>query len=349
MGKKNVLLGIILGMVLILSLLISKERIDDVPTTMVKNKIKQASIVIINKDAITQLPIKDSEYVIMREASGEVIETMKTDAAGKATSRLLDYEATSYIIKQKQVMLPYKLSDVEFLVEVNAPILEFEDTNQMLDYVKEVGRTADGQIEIKKVLMNVNTLMQKPELPNGCEIVSLTAVLNYYGYKVTKTEMSDTYLPKESFAVNENKLYGPDPYKAYGGNPRNLNGAFFSYSPPIVEAAKLYFDAVGGRNSIADISGSSKEQIIEYLNKGIPVVVWITLDLSKPQINAGWYLNDSGEYFPAPVNLHVVVLNGYEENLVHVMNPLEGQVTYNADTFFKSYDEIGSHALIVGN
>ncbi|MEN2465771.1 C39 family peptidase [Ornithinibacillus sp. JPR2-1] len=33
-------------------------------------------------------------------------------------------------------------------------------------------------------------MMQKPELPNGCEITSLTSVLNYYDYQVSKTNMA---------------------------------------------------------------------------------------------------------------------------------------------------------------
>jgi hypothetical protein len=29
------------------------------------------------------------------------------------------------------------------------------------------------------------------------------------------------------------------------------------------------------------------------------------------------------------------------------MNPLHGQMTYDADAFFKSYQELGSHAMTV--
>ena len=96
-------------------------------------------------------------------------------------------------------------------------------------------------------------------------------------------------------------------------------------------------------------SGGSREELLEHLYGGTPVVVWTTLDMSPPKVTYSWYFHDTGELFKAPVNLHVLVLNGYDAgtNTVHVMNPLEGQVTYNADTFFKSYEEMGSHALVV--
>lgn len=327
--------------------MVSKEETNIPSISTIKPEMKQGIISIVNKDPKTQLPIKGTEYTITSESSNVVMDTITTDGDGKAISRLLKFESR-YIIKQNKVSFPYQLNDDEFRVEVNEPLLELQEENKILEHVKDIERTADGQILIKKVYLDVATLMQKPELPNGCEIVSLTAVLNYYGYDISKTEMADKYLPKQPFTRIDGKLYGPDPYIAYSGNPRNWTGAWFSYAPPIVEAAKSYFESVGRNNSVSDISGSSKEQIIELLNKGIPVVMWTTLDLTKPQKNAFWYLYDTGEYFPAPINLHVIVLNGYEDNLVHVMNPLEGQVAYNMDTLFQSYEEMGKHALIVG-
>lgn len=316
--------------------------------TQAKSEMLRGSITIFDKDNDTQLPIPNTEYTITDEATGRVIDSVKTDAEGKATSALVDY-GTKLVVKEKTTAFPYDDNDHETHVQVEAHVTKLDETNQLLEYVKKVQRLADGHVEIEKVFMNMDPLMQLPELPNGCEIVSLTAVLNYYGFEVSKTEMADEYLPKEPFTVKNDKLYGPDPNKAYVGNPRNTKGAFFSYAPPIAAAAKSYLNSIGQSNNITDISGNSREQITKYLDKGIPVIIWTTLDLSEPKMKASWYLNDTGEYFPAPVNLHCVVLDGYEDkdNLVYVMNPLKGQVTYNADQFFKSYEDIGSHALII--
>ena len=83
------------------------------------------------------------------------------------------------------------------------------------------------------------------------------------------------------------------------------------------------------------------------LSKGVPVLIWVTLDLGKPKITYSWYFHDTGEKFDSPTNLHAVVLNGYDGKDVHVMNPLIGQTKYNANAFFKSYEELGSHAMVV--
>ncbi|MGY4797161.1 S-layer homology domain-containing protein [Lysinibacillus fusiformis] len=202
--------------------------------------------------------------------------------------------------------------------------------------------------KLNKMYITVPIIKQNPELPNGCEITSLTAVLNYYGFSTNKMEMANNYLPKESFTYQNNKRYGPNPYKAYAGDPR-LGTGFFSYAPPIVASAEKFFIGRTTKYTATDVSGKEKEFFYEKINHNVPVVIWVTLDLSTPKVSSSWYFSDTKEYFKAPINLHAVVLVGYNElnNTVHVMNPLKGRVSHNADKFFKSYKELGSHAMIV--
>ncbi|WP_141503613.1 C39 family peptidase [Paenibacillus luteus] len=355
--KRIVKLLILLGIIFFIYTLFNKDDTNSTEKNITEQplitgsptpQIKQGTVTIVNTVEATGQPIPGAVFTIMEDGGATVIESITTDAAGQATSGLLDY-GTDYTMKQQKVNVPYPLAEEEHSFTLDSPNLEISATNPMPGYIKDYEMAANGSVMIKKVYLDVDTVMQKPELPNGCEITSLTAVLNFYGYEANKLEMADVYLPKQPFFSKNNKLYGPDPYKAYAGDPRELKGGFFSFAPPIVDAANLYFEAVGRSNRTADISGSTREQIIEQLNQGIPVVTWITLDLTPPKINYAWYFNDTGEHYSAPVNLHVVVLNGYEVGIVHVMNPLKGQVTYDADAFFNSYDEMGSHAMIVGN
>lgn len=202
-------------------------------------------------------------------------------------------------------------------------------------------------VNAEEAYIPVKKLMQNPELPNGCEIVSLTAILNYYGYIVSKTTMADNYLPKKAFSWKKGKRFGADPYKAYAGDPRSKSSGWYSFAPPIVEASDNYMETQKNKMKAKDISGSNKENLITYLDNGVPIVIWVTLDLGKPTLNSHWYLSDTGKYYKAYTNLHAVVLNGYKDEKVHVMNPLKGQVEYNLNAFFKSYEEMGKHALIL--
>lgn len=308
-------------------------------------EIKQGTVTIYNYDAKSKRPLENTEYIIIGAESKGVIDIVVTDETGQATSIPLDY-GTKYMIKQSNVMKPYVLNEKEIYVEMNKKNHVVNTTNSMAKFVKDYQMTSDGEIDITEVFIPVNVVHQKPELPNGCEITALTAVLNYYGYKVTKTEMADKYLPKQPLIRKNNKLYGPNPYEAYAGNPRNQTG-FFTYAPPIIKAADRYFSKLGVNTGTMDLSGSKKEELIELLDKGIPLVVWVTLDLTNPKINYSWYFYNTEKYFSVPVNVHTVVLNGYSKNKVYAMNPLTGQVTYDAKKFFESYEQLGSHAMMV--
>ncbi|WIV13326.1 C39 family peptidase [Proteiniborus sp. MB09-C3] len=328
--------------------IIGKDIEDNEPFQIIKDTFvkQQGRITIKNIDGDSELPIKNSRFSITNIDTGEVADTITTDKDGIAVSDLLDYDNV-YEIKLIESHPYYQSGKDDILtLEIDQENQEIIIQNKMNEYIKHVQQTEDGEFIIDEVYIDVPTVMQNPELPNGCEITSLTSVLNYKGYNAEKTEMADVYLPKEAFYVKNEKLYGANPYKSYAGNPREKNG-FFSYAPPIVEAANSYLDTVQGKEKPIDISNSTREEIIDYLNQGIPVVIWVTLDLSKPKINYSWYLSDTGEKTDMPINLHCVVLNGYAGDNVHVMNPLKGQVAYDADAFFQSYVELGSHAVIL--
>lgn len=305
----------------------------------------QGIITIINIDKDRAWPIKGTEFIITEVESEEIVEILVTDKNGVASSKSLDY-GRIYKIDQFQITNAYAPIHETIAIEINQDNHEIVIENELYDYVKDVYRTENQRAIITKLYMPVEVLMQKPELPNGCEIVSLTAILNAYGYEVSKTKMSDEYLPKIPFFRKNDRLYGANPYKAFAGNPRDENG-FFVYAPPIVEAANKYFNEVGSDKRAIDMSGSTREEIIEQLNMGTPIVIWATLDLSPPKISYHWYFEETDEKFMAPVNLHAYVLKGYDDNNVYVMDPLKGQLIHNIDTFFESYFALGSHAMVV--
>lgn len=81
-------------------------------------------------------------------------------------------------------------------------------------------------IPAEKYQINVTNILQNPSLPTGCEITSLTMVLNYYKYSVSKETMADNYLPYSvDFGFLENgQKYGPDFRTTFAGNPRSAYG-----------------------------------------------------------------------------------------------------------------------------
>lgn len=195
--------------------------------------------------------------------------------------------------------------------------------------------------------LDVPVVKQQPELPHGCEITSLTAVLNYYGVPVTKTEMANNYLPKQDFRLENNQKFGTDPNKAFAGDPFDLKDGTYVFAKPIVEAAKKVIEAENASLRVTDVSGQTKEEIIKLVKEGIPVVIWVTLDLTKPRTSSGWIIDGTNTFHNQYQNLHAVVLTGHILDTVVVMDPLKGYVTYSDTQFFQSYKELGEHAVIV--
>ncbi|QDQ03327.1 hypothetical protein FOH38_06680 [Lysinibacillus fusiformis] len=197
--------------------------------------------------------------------------------------------------------------------------------------------------------LDVPIVMQNPELPHGCEITSLTAVLNYYGMNVTKLEMADTYLPKQEFSIIGGQRFGPDPEHAFAGDPRDKANGMYVFAAPIVKAAQAAIIDKQADLRVTDKSGASQQEILKLVQEGVPVVMWVTLDLSAPKTKAskGWIYEGETTKRKGYVNLHAVVLTGHLGGKVVVMDPLKGYVTYNEDQFFKSYQELNAQAVAV--
>lgn len=194
--------------------------------------------------------------------------------------------------------------------------------------------------------LDVPVVMQNPELPNGCEITALTAVLNYYGVAAKKTEMAEKYLAKQAIRMAGEKKYGADPNKEYTGNPASKDGTYV-FAAPIVEAAEKAIIAKDASLRVTDVSGQTQEEILALVKEGVPVVVWVTLDLTEPRMDGGWVIDGTNDYHEMYENLHVVVLTGHLGDKVVVMDPLKGYVTYSDVQFFKSYKELGKQAVAV--
>ncbi|MGY3189873.1 C39 family peptidase [Lysinibacillus sp. TE18511] len=197
--------------------------------------------------------------------------------------------------------------------------------------------------------LGVPVVMQNPELPHGCEITSLTAVLNYYGMNVTKLEMADKYLPKQDIRTVGGQRVGPNPDQAFAGNPSNKDEGMYVFAAPIVKAAEAVMADKKADLRVTNMTGASQEEILQLVREGVPVVTWVTLDLSTPKTSStkGWIYEGETESRKAYMNLHAVVLTGHLGDKVVVMDPLKGYVTYNVDQFFKSYQELGKQAVAV--
>ena len=215
-----------------------------------------------------------------------------------------------------------------------------------LDQVEESGEIAE--LGTENVQMQTETienyykmedfewLSQNPELPTGCEITSLTSVLNYYGINVKKETMADDYLKKGDGSY----------YKMFLGNPRDA-GSFGCMAQPIVDAANLYFKKNNVSMKASNVSGVTFDKILEYVSQGVPMIVWNTIGMA-PAYESQTLTLDGREYtWIAPEHCVVVVGYDLDNNEVYVADPMAGMVTRNLKTFEERYDSLKRQAVYV--
>ncbi|MEN2768570.1 C39 family peptidase [Ornithinibacillus xuwenensis] len=306
----------------------------------------EGRLTIISVDAQNGYPIVNSKFQLIDVESNEVMQEISTDSDGLVESDALPLDSSVKIV-QIDVEEPYQLNTESQIIEMKSEKETIKIENEIHSSITAFKRTEDKRIIPIEMNLPVDVNLQNPELPNGCEVTALASVLQYYGYDADKKVLATKYLPKVSFEVIDGKLYGANPNEAYAGDPSSENQGFFSYAPPIAETVNQYMKAVNGNHQPDDISGSNAEELLDYIKQGVPVIVWITIDLKDPLLNYSWYLNETDKRIEVPRNSHTVVLTGFSDNEVYVMDPLKGNVTYPKETFFDIYKKAGSHALLI--
>ena len=193
------------------------------------------------------------------------------------------------------------------------------------------------------VMLGVQNILQKPELPAGPEITCLTIILNYLEDYPDKVSLAENYLVMAEPGT-------ASPYEAYLGDPRVAAGSYGCYAPVIVDVANRYFEDKGNtRKRAMDVSGSTQEELFEFIKNGTPVMVWGTTNLVESKVTAEWEVN--GEIIRWQGYEHCTVLMGYNRTrgTVIVADPLRGIVEFDAEKYYMRYKEQHMNAVIISN
>lgn len=197
-------------------------------------------------------------------------------------------------------------------------------------------------------LENFEIIKQLPELPTGCEVTSLTMVLNYLGFDVDKLDISRNYLEKGSIDPGSNdKLYGPDFRYVFPGDPEDEK-SFGCLAPCLISAARKYLSEQQASKSAIDLTGKNFDELFDFIDHDIPVIIWSTLSLAAPEYNISWITPDNEEV-TWPTNEHCIVLSGYnkEENTVRIHDPINGVITLNMEAVQERYNQLGKNAAAI--
>lgn len=201
-------------------------------------------------------------------------------------------------------------------------------------------KTAEENVEV----IPVPLISQKAcGYRTGCELVSGTMVLNYYGQEVTPQDVYEV-IAKVPSPINAEGI-GMDPRLYFIGNPEGTDG-YGCYAEPLLEAMNELFH---GERHVVNISGTELADIEEiYLNQGTPVILWATIHMTEPEQGNVWRL-ENGTDFQWIAGEHCLVLVGADENYYYFNDPdHEGEVVgYERTIVEQRYQQLGSQAIIV--
>lgn len=189
-----------------------------------------------------------------------------------------------------------------------------------------------------RTLASFAVLNQYPELPTGCEVTSLTMVLNYYGFAATKLDLADNYLPKGPAGSTDFR-------KSFVGDPRN-SWSYGCYAPVIVKTANGYLAAQKSKMRAADITGKELPALSAYTNANIPVLVWGTVDCKAPFRRISWTIKGKKLNWISPE--HCMVLLGFPNGKVKVADPTTGKIRlYDLNLFRSRYNSLFKQAVLI--
>lgn len=242
----------------------------------------------------------------------------------------------------------WKQYKADRLAQQSAVYLRASDTPLMgtLD-IQPLSSMEEEQSEEEEVtpaaaLLEAPLVLQNPELPRGCEITSLTMLLNYYGIDKTKLELADEMV-RDTTPIKWAKGGGIE----YWGHP---NDGFVGEITRKAIGFGIYHRAlfVTLQDNIPeaiDLTGEPFSVLESYIAKGSPVVAWTTLNYTVPKEWVEWD-TPSGQ-LRTTYQEHAVLLTGYDEEYVYLNDPLktEKNVKIKKEQFISSWEAMDKQAL----
>jgi uncharacterized protein YvpB len=197
--------------------------------------------------------------------------------------------------------------------------------------------SSNAAIETKKLNVPLYMQMSFPRLYNGCEVTSLSMVLNYNGYHVTKNELAASIHTVPLHYQNGD--YG-NPNVGFVGDMQDGPGLGV-YHRPILELARKY-----AGEKAEDLTGEPFSRILEQVALRRPVWVITTSTFAPVNDFKSWKTPQG--LIHITFSMHSVVITGYDQKHIYINNPygMKDQKVDRED-FIKAWEQMGKQAIII--
>jgi uncharacterized protein YvpB len=197
-----------------------------------------------------------------------------------------------------------------------------------------------------EIVLNVSPQDQLPQLPNGCEVTSLSMLFDYVGHPVSKMTLAKEVLKDPQplvLGTHKQIVAWGDPNKGFVGKI-DANPGYGVYHKPMIQLINQILP-----DQAEDLSHHPFSDILDKVANEMPVVVW-TNTTFKPLPPSQWITWQSPEgTIRATFDEHAVLVVGYSKNYVYINNPLNGDQDERVDrqAFVASWKQMGEQAVTV--
>lgn len=193
-------------------------------------------------------------------------------------------------------------------------------------------------------LMSAPLVKQMPELPRGCEVTSLSMLLNNAGIKANKMTLAKQVKkdPTPYRYVNGKKYFG-NPHVGFVGDMYSFSKPGFGvFHRPIEALAKTYMP-----NRIVNISGQSFESVLDYVSAGRPV--WVITTSTFSYVPGSYWQTWYTPQGPVRITYkeHSVLITGYDSKYIYFNDPLDGKKNkkHPRKQFIEGWNQYGKQAI----
>lgn len=202
-------------------------------------------------------------------------------------------------------------------------------------------------------LMHVPAQSQFPQLANGCEVTSMSMLLDAVGHPVNKVTLAKE-MPKDPTplkltqvknaqgqTVNKVAFWG-NPNVGFVGSVYKAGYGYGIYNGPMT---KFLNQILPGR--AVNLTGKPFSEILAHVGTGTPVEAWTTLTF-KPTNNWVTWNSPEGPVHATPLE-HAVLIVGYSPNYLYINNPWTGQASEKVAKapFIAAWKQLGEQAITV--
>lgn len=193
-----------------------------------------------------------------------------------------------------------------------------------------------------QTMLDVPLIHQNPELKYGCEVTSLAMMLQFAGVNTNKMELYER-IQKDMDPLVKRKgdiLQWGDPDVGFVGDMTGKQAGYAVFEGPMIQLINRYLP-----NKAVNLTNRPFQELEDHVQNGYPVVVWTTGDYRLPDRPESWL--HEGKRIETPLDLHAVVLVGYDDQYVYLNDPLSGrkQVKVNKQQFIVSWQALKNRAV----